>query len=292
MQVRRRELVFVYAEQYRGAGSTVMRGRQLSELSARHLGRRVRYAPLGSRIARSDVFLTKGAARAMTMPILEELRNLGNRLFVDVVDEEPPNYVDGYVDALVAASYSSLLRLSRDFPRLPVGLVNHHVDPRVPLRAPESLPDRFAVGYLGESVNALIPDEVSDRVEVVHIDTSSSEGTDWIGRLGDFTMHYAVRNTRDLDHDKPFLKGFTAAWSGANILIQRSQVEAGYWLGADYPFLVDGDDPASISAALDAAAGAFGAPLWHDALRRMLEIRERIRPERIANEVAALLALP
>ncbi len=158
---------------------------------------------------------------------------------------------------------------------------------------PDSLPRRFAVGYFGETVNALIPAVVADRIDLVHIDTSTSRDDAWIARLGgEFTMHYAVRNTRDLDHDKPFLKGFTAAWSGANIMTQRSQVEPGYWLGTDYPFLVDGDDPVSIAATFDMAAGAFGGPVWDDALQRMLEIRERIRPKRIANEVAALLALP
>lgn len=291
MLSRPRQLVFVFAEAYRGAGSTVMRGEQLARICARHLDRRVRYAALGSRLSNCDVFLTKGATKAMTMPILEELRRRGNRLFVDIVDEAPPSFVDGYVDGLVAASFSSLLRLSLDHPGLPVGLVNHHVDPRVRLRTPASLPDRFTIGYFGETVNALIPPDIADRIEVVHIDTSTSSDDSWLARLGDFTMHYAVRNTRDLDRDKPFLKGFTAARSGANIVIQRSEREAHHWLGSDYPFLAEDSTPGAIARALDTAAGAFGGPVWAMALDRMSDIRQRVAPVRIAHEVAALVAL-
>src|SRR5689334_5278684 len=123
-------LVFVYAEQFRGSGSTVMRGFQLAGLAREGMrARSVRVAPLGSKIRNSSVFLTKGALKVASPVQLETLARAGNRLLFDPVDEAPPPTTARYADVLVASSFTAFDHFSRAFSGTRVALVNHHVDP-------------------------------------------------------------------------------------------------------------------------------------------------------------------
>jgi hypothetical protein len=271
----------------------MMRGEQLSQLAAQAMpGRSVRYVPLGTDIRDSMVFLTKGALKAMTMDILLQLKRAHNILFFDVVDEEPPPYTREYADVVVAPSFTAFLNHSRAYPGLEVKLVNHHVDPRLTLSAPVPPTDHLRVAYFGESINTVITPAITEVVDVVHIDTSRESGSDWIGRLPDYNLHYAMRATRELDHFKPFLKGFTAAHSDANIVIQSTEVEARYWLGDDYPFLLNGPvTEHTILDTLGAIRDGFGDANWHEGLLRMREIRERTSAARIGSELRHLFSV-
>jgi len=123
------------------------------------------------------------------------------------------------------------------------------------------------------------------------VDTSR-EDPSWLAFLPLYNFHYAVRSGRSLDLHKPFLKGFTAAHSGSNIMIQASDTEAVQWLGADYPYLVQGSaDADQISHTLELAASDFGTARWEQALARMEHIRRRTSIERIAVEAIRALLL-
>ena len=289
---RARPVHFVYAEQYRYSGSTVMRGEQLSRLAVAALpDRTVRYTALGTDIRNSVVFLTKGALKAMTMPLLERLKSNNNVLLFDLVDETPPPITQDYADVIVAASYSAFLEHSRLYPHIRVALVNHHVDPRVAGTGQTPPQDRLRAAYFGEQINTVLSPGIEEEVDVVHIDTSR-ESSAWIDRLGEYNLHYAVRATRELDHFKPFLKGFTAAHCGANILIQDSQAEALHWLGSDYPFLLRGQvTNDSVLASLAHLRDSFGGELWNEGLSRMRDVKDRTTPARIGAELRAAVAV-
>lgn len=285
---------FVYADQYRETGSTVMRGAQLSELARRHLQMRarIRYSSTSSTFRNSTLFLTKGALKVLGAEQLAALKQRGNRLLFDVVDEAPPPTTREFADALVAASITAYVEYSRLFPQVQVSLVNHHVNPRITsderLKHPRPS-SSLKSGYVGELVNAILTPAILERVEAVHVDTSR-EHYEWLERLPDFNLHYAVRNTRALDAHKPFLKGFTAAYCRANVLIQADYVEALHWLGPDYPYLLHGPPTEErIIAALDHVASSFGSAEWHDALEVMAGLRERVSANRIVRELAAIL---
>lgn len=297
MMRRRQRVHFVYADRLARSGSTVMRGEQLSSLAARSLGRSasVQYSSLKQVFTRSTLFLTKGALKELTPQRGEELRAAGNRLLFDVVDEVVPPAIEHLPDALIASSMTAFDALSRQYPQLEVLLVNHHVDPRVQALGIERGSQSFSAGYFGESINAVLPAAVRSRIDVVELDTSR-ENAPWFDRLRDHSLHYAVRNTRELDAYKPFLKGFTAAWCWSNVLIQDSQAEAIRWLGDDYPFLVhlsDDTDQAAVERtvleALDSARQEFGSPIWEEGLDRMAGIRDRTSEHRIAREIRAAL---
>lgn len=289
---RARPIHFVYAERFREAGSTVMRGSQLARIAREALGERadVSYSPLDAPFSRSTLFLTKGALKEATPELLTVLKERGNRLLFDVVDEVPPPTTNGFADLLVSASISAYVDHMRDFPRVDVALVNHHVDPRVEVIGGERPADRLRVGYFGELVNAVLTPTITEVVDPILVDTSRTDDG-WVSKLGDYNMHYAVRLTRAADHHKPFLKGFTAAHCHANILIQRSQAEAVNWLGDDYPFLLDGEpSEASIRSALERAQEAFLGPEWNDGLAIMEDVRERTSSARIGAELRRALA--
>lgn len=289
---RDRPLRFVVSTRWRNTGSTVMRGDQLAMIARQHhVAPRVdvvdEHAVLRSTGA--DLFLTKNALKALDRAALEKLGRR-NRLLFDVVDENPPVQTYDLADALVAASVQAFTELSLDYPTSRVVLVNHHVDPRIDALGIDPPRDRVRIGYFGESLNVELPASLTDDVELVAVDTSSQSSLGWLGRLRDKNVHYAVRRRGEADLHKPFLKGFVAAHVGAPVLIQRSEIEASYWLGPDYPFWVEDGSEAAILSAVDTVREAFGGPTWREALDRMAEIRHRTRPERIAAELAAAVA--
>jgi hypothetical protein len=176
---------------------------------------------------------------------------------------------------------------SRALPAREVVLVNHHTDPRIP--APPARRETFRIGYFGEPFNAMTTPPIAERVEVIPVSTLH-QTTAWFERLAEFPMHYAVRTRIAQDAVKPFLKGFTAAVSHANILAMRSDPEAVAWLGADYPYLVDSVEEHEVLTMIDRAASDFGTPAWRDALEVMAGIRARVAPTRIAAELRRALA--
>ncbi|GAA2058544.1 hypothetical protein GCM10009820_20690 [Leifsonia soli] len=268
-----------------------MRGEQLSLLASDALGRtaEVSYRPLTDDFRNATLFLTKGALKVATAERLQALRDAGNRMLFDVVDEAPPP-TTGFADALVAASITAFLDLQRDHPGIEVLLVNHHVDPRLDAAAAGDRPaDRLRAGYFGELVNAVLSPAIEEIVTPVLVDTSRQDPA-WLARVPEFNLHYAVRRFRAADLHKPFLKGFTAAHAGCNILIQRGQVEALHWLGDDYPYLIAGEpDDAAIVAELERLRDDFGSPAWQSGLETMRGVRERTSRQRIAAEVARAL---
>ncbi|TFD70099.1 hypothetical protein [Cryobacterium sp. Hb1] len=245
----------------------------------------MKYVELRTDMRNSIVFLTKGALKAMTMERLESLKKNRNVLLFDVVDELPPPITRDYADVLIAASHTAFSQHSLNFPHLPVRLVNHHVDPRVTALQVSPPADLLRTAYFGETINGIITPEIAKQVSVVPVDTSK-ESSSWITHLTGYNFHYAVRATRDLDHFKPFLKGFTAAHCNSNILIQASEEEPAHWLGTDYPFLLQGPPTeASILQAMEYARDTFGHPEWREGLARMGEVRERTSPARIGTEI-------
>ncbi|SKA93768.1 hypothetical protein SAMN06295879_1802 [Agreia bicolorata] len=287
-----RPLKFLYSDRFGKAGSTIMRGYQLSQIAtAEYAGaRRVSYSSISDFHRKADLFLTKGALKDLTPEALADLKRNGNRLYFDAVDELPPPTTSEFADALVASSVMAFTNHSRDYPAVPVTLVNHHVDPRLPATPVRSGEEPMRLGYFGEPLNAIFGGSLESHVDVVHVDTSDTS-TAWMKKLPGYTMHYAMRRNPGADNFKPFLKGFTAAHMNANILIQDTEREALEWLGEDYPFLHRGPiSEDSILAAIERAGRGVGSSDWRFGLRRMAEIRERTSPKRIGAELRRLFA--
>ena len=84
----------------------------------------------------------------------------------------------------------------------------HHVNRLIRPSVPPV--DRLRTGYFGELANTVRPAALGGLVELVGINTSRREES-WIARLPEFNAHWIIRQRRDIDGAKPFLKGFLAA---------------------------------------------------------------------------------
>lgn len=290
---RRRAVHFVYADRYRFAGSTIMRGEQLTVIAQQSLGerRRVSFSPSTADFRNSTLFLTKGALKELPAGRLAELKRNGNTLLFDVVDERPPPTTAEYADVLVAASITAFTDFALEFPTVQVALVNHHVDPRIADIPAVASPrgHRLRAAYFGELANAIFAPPITAEVTQVPIDTSRAS-SDWLLELPRFNFHYAMRQYGPADNHKPFLKGFTAAHCASNIMIQSSDSEAVHWLGADYPYLLSGAVTTdSIVDGLHRARESFGSTEWDSALAAMASVRARTTPARIGAELRRIL---
>jgi len=281
-------IVFVYEPSRKNSGSCVMRGEQLSQIISEALpDRDVSYSSLLHWRGRI-LFLTKGFMEKATVETLQRLKEQDNFLIADFVDAKPDKENGKHVDILAAASIAAYEHYAYAFPDIPAFHLTHHVDPRI--GAGNDARD-FMPGYFGETVNAMWTPQILQRITQVRVNTKERDDS-WLAHLRQFNFHYAVRQTRDIDGFKPFLKGFTAARCNAPILTQKAVGDAVYYLGEDYPYYVPLDpSEAEILAVLDNAGSQFGGPVWSDALDRMSHLAERTNRQAVISEFKAMLAL-
>jgi hypothetical protein len=289
-----RNLCFVFATELRNLGSTVMRGAELSEIARSFLTEfSVHLRSSDADLSNSILFLTKGVLKTSSVEQFEQWRRRGNVLLVDLVDEDCPEALVELADVVVAASVTALREQSIRYPHKRVELINHHVSPRIVNHPGLADPFRSAsprIAYFGETGNTFMPRGVKKRVDVIPIDTGRAEYA-WVDRLMDYNIHYAVRRRRRGDLHKPFLKGFVAAYAGANIIIQSSDCEAVHWLGEDYPYLIDGEaSRRGVLAMIDQVCDDHGSGDWFRGLARMEELRAAVSFQRIARELSDVLS--
>ena len=121
------------------------------------------------------------------------------------------------VDALMASSLCGYRDLLLTFQDTPIFHVTHHVDTRLPPPI-LSVQNQFSTGYFGELVNT-IQDEAINTYVYFHSINTQKQSKEWLKLINRYCFHYAIRNTRDIDGSKPFLKGFSAAQVNANMMI-------------------------------------------------------------------------
>ncbi len=284
----KRRIAFLVDETYATSGSTLMRGHQLADIVRSHLGEHYD-VEVGTDLDVRDaiVVLTKGRLQRISAYEMQRVARAAAATIADFVDDPVrPNLLE-FLDVLWASSIGALNASLATRPLIATDLVTHHVDPRIPRCAPAA---RFAAGYFGEPTNAVLTEEIARSVTVVPVDTKAERSGDgWIAELGEFSLHYAVRPTLPPKIHKPFLKGFVAARSGANIMIDRSDGDALAYLGEDYPYLLPDNTPATILAGVEFARQSFGSPTWRDGLEVMRHVETLCTPERVAHEVSRSL---
>lgn len=292
---QRKNIVFLYSEKYANSGSTVMRGEQLSGLIKEHFAgtRDVSYTSNGAEIKNSILFLTKGYIKDSSISDLEKLKKAGNILLCDFVDDIPDKEKINIVDALIASSISGYKHYMTNIAHIPSFHITHHVDPRVLHKVMGTRREfsRCEIGYFGELVNTQNTENISQLVQFHNVDTSKQDAS-WIDQIADYNCHYAVRQRRGIDGFKPFLKGFTAAATGSNIIIQANEGDAAYYLGSDYPYLVS-DTPSEeeIISTIQKAKESYKTKEWDYALDIMRDIQNRSSMSHIRSEFDQLIKI-
>jgi hypothetical protein len=280
-------VVFLVGEEWRFYGSSILRGEQLCRLCHTYLHAtpaRFRVALDPSDISDAFVFVCKQFLLNATVDVMRGLKHRDNLVYADYLDAKiDPAYVP-FLDGFVSSSRGQHAFLCAAYPDKRVVHVTHHVDLRIPSLDMAHRP--FRCGYFGDPGNALFRGEVGGRV--AFITTSAVASHAWIGRLRDYSCHYAVRSAQWWDGHKPFTKGFVAAHVGAVVLVGKDDAEAIRHLGEDYPFVCDTGHPASIVAALDWMREDWRSARWAQAVSAMRALKARIAPRLIARELETL----
>lgn len=287
-------IVFLYVKQFANSGSTIMRGEQLCNIITQHVkeSREVNYST-STEISNSIIFLTKGFLKVVIADSLRELKSKGNILLADFVDEPPNEKLIEDIDALIASSITAYKYYKIKWPNKESFHITHHVDPRIAPIFNKHIGKingkGLITGYFGELVNTKRSDEIKQHVDFISVDTSKVS-TEWMLKLPEYNCHYAVRQKRGIDGYKPFLKGFVAAYCNANIIIQKTEGDASFYLGSDYPFLVNqGAEELEILEMLRYIEDAYGGSEWQYGLDVMREIKDRSSNEFVTREFMQML---
>jgi hypothetical protein len=291
-RARRRRLLFAFAPPADAWPSAYLRGHQVMRLIQELRPDVACHAVSLSALTQSrgeHVVLTKSALSEMTAETVMRLRALRHYLIADPVDLPLDDSVAEAADFLLASSISQQRFLRARCPALPVCLVTHHVDLRMPAVRVRAGTDRARFGYFGNENHCLHGDDIADLVTVV----SATHPTDqaWMARLGEFNAHYALRVETAPDIFKPFLKGFVAAHCGVPIVVGADDEEARHYLGADYPFVVDDLSLAAVRARLTEFADAFGTPSWRSAQAAMRDVAARSDRRNVERELGQFLSV-
>lgn len=285
----RRKVWVLYGAQRVQSGSTLLRGQQLIEVLQTVVDETIDllYSSFDE-IQNAIVILTKSYVAQHGVERVASLRARGNFVLLDLVDAQPSTAIVDAVDGLIASSIRAYRSYRILWPGKPTYHITHHVDLRL-----NGLRQEFEtarIGYFGERLNTLITDQIARSVDFTPIDTSRPS-TDWIDTLSRYNTHYAIRQSRNIDAHKPFLKGFVAAHYRANIIIQRNAGDASLYLGTDYPYLVsDIASEEEILTMVKHVRDSFGSPEWAYGLEVMKEVRARSSLDTVRRELAFMMA--
>jgi hypothetical protein len=284
---RPRRVCFVFAERFKTSGSTILRGQQLADLLRERFSEEFEVSYTSELDVREAiVILTKGALATVQPEDLSNLKRNNVALVADYVDDAPAPPIVEMMDLLLTASIRGLIEAASRFNNMRAEYLPHHVDRRINPSIAQS--DVFAVGYFGEPKNVVRYETIESLVDFVHVDTRSS-APNWMDKLSAYNLHYAVRPQPRENGPKPFLKGFTAAHCGANILVAADEDDAGYYLGEDYPYLVRSRSEPEIVAMLRLAKETFRAKEWHFAQEAMARLRNLSSASHVAQELRRIL---
>ena len=287
---RIKRIVFVYAAHAKHVASTKMRVFQLHELACSNCSETCEFQLAEENdimsIRNSSLVLSKGVLKRVNPSALATLKRNNNLILADYVDDHFRLNLNPFIDIYIAASIRQLLHIRKIYPEKGCHLITHHADPR--LSKCHANADDLRIGYFGELVNTKHTEELGHAIKFVSVDTKSS-GNEWLNAIGDYNMHYAIRHSRNIDGFKPFLKGFTAAKTCANIITTIDEGDARFYLGSDYPYFAKSRSLSDVSAAIEHAEQTVGAVEWYEALEVMRSIRDRCSPRQIGMEIDQLV---
>jgi len=229
------------------------------------------------------------ALRSLGRDRLMALRENSAGLCMDHIDSVPHPEDLGVYHVHILASHAGCRRVKARLAKngvssSTVAHVTHHADLRI--RQTSLTKDRpFQIGYLGNPKNMVAPPDAS-QVSLLSYD-NQQEFEAALGEFGRCPLHYAVRTkSHSPNASKPFTKGFTAAAMGANIIVDRNTDDAEFYLGPDYPFLLNSSQPEDIAAGLEHAKDVYESAEWDRGLEAIEHVWHLSNPKFVAAELS------
>lgn len=227
------------------------------------------------------VWLSAGAAGAVSAPTLAWLRERNRAVVADWVTDMPHGAGLGLVDGHVFASLAAYRAARRHLPKARLGLVAACPDER--LRDGPRAPS----GPLSAVWRGPLSREVRHDPRIAALDAEADPAAP-DPRLAAYNCHVAVGNAPG--PLAPLLDVFEAAAVGAVAIVERSRDDAVDYLGRDYPYLAEDSTAEAGLAILDHAARSFDRGDWHRARERMANVADRSSPGTVASDLARILS--
>ena len=233
------------------------------------------------------VILNKSFLAAAAPQQVRRLRARGNAVLADFVDLRPRASLCRVVDGFLASSYAQERFLRAAHADKPTFRVLHHADPRIEAGCADEAGAR--VGYFGHVANGRYVKRLAAEGLCDRFFAGQPEDTQWMSRLSDYGVHYAIRARRLFEGFKPFTKGAVAARCGAVVLVGRDE-ESVANLGPDYPFFAASTAYRDVRAAIVRMRESHGGSDWRAAQEAMRRLERECSPERIAQGLSEALA--
>ncbi|TPE48408.1 hypothetical protein [Amaricoccus solimangrovi] len=281
-------VAFLYAERYANSASTILRGKQLSEMVAARYPDAIDMAYTSDIDALRDrvVIVTKGALDTHSAEALEALRRRNRAVIGSWDDRLPSADKIAATDAAMGVSNRQTHDFARLFPAIRAYHVTHHVNSEIPFSTPPG--DRPRTAYFGFRANTVLSESLRNMIDMIPLETARVDMS-WIALLPHYNCHWIVRRSKAHDGWKPFLKGFTAARAGAVVVVGRDDEDALQYLGDDYPFYVGGTRIPQLEYDMARVASAFGGPDWALARDIMAQVADRSSDAQVCAEFRAMV---
>ena len=243
------------------------------------------------------VIFHKSAAINLDADTRAALKAVAAGICVDHLDFVVEPFETGFVDVNITASRAGEVDMRRNIsglrpgPETQVRHLRHHADPRLGAKTAGAL-DHMVPGYFGAAVHVTAANAFPTDMLLPDYDPKDVVG--FLGTLPSSNLHFCVRDPSvglrfGVQSTKPFTKGFNAAAVGANVLVNRQVHDAEYYLGSDYPFLVDGFASDDVAEGLEKARAAFGTATWQRGLDRMAGMLSQVSAPSVAKEFAEIV---
>lgn len=290
-----RQVTFLWNPMRGIPGSTELRVRQTARRLAFFYGDGFvstcsSLSPETKRIRDSVVVLHKG--HGLPARAVKRLKYQGNVVATDYVDGPHDRRLDNEVDGFICSSATEFLWLQdRTHKSQIVALVPHSADDVFSKFRGRSRGLNFRVGYFGTIRQGLFVDELNRlgildlaKSRQVHRRDDFGLAPEWIQEVLQVPVAYIARPSNQLFEGrfKPFTKGFQAAVLGQIVIGARYDYENRFWLGDEYPFLVEDETAKSAVSTIELCRLAWGSSKLDAALARMQYLVEMSCPVRNA----------
>lgn len=309
-----RKIVFAYRPRQKSMGGKIMRVDQLMDILARELPedryvlekasvpkakQTEAFAAFQKACAGAVVIFHKSAVVNLDAETRAKLKAVAAGICIDHLDFVVQPLERGFVDIHISASRVGEAEMRRNLiglnpgPNTLVRHLRHHADPRLGAEQVNGL-GALVPGYFGAAIH--LEDASALPTDAIVPDYNPKETGEFMKSLAASNFHLCVRDPSvgprfGVTSTKPFTKGFNAAAVGANILVNRQVHDAEYYLGSDYPFMIDGFSADDISSGMETARAAFGGKIWRDGLDRMRAMSAQVAPAAIAKEFRDIVDL-
>ena len=305
---QKRKIVFLHRAAHQKSGSKLMRCDQLCALAKRTLGDRFEFEvvcfPGRGRDRKQGltieslrgavVILLKRVHAVLERDKLEMLKDCADKIMLDYVDAEVDATAIQLADFHIATSKPAADKLKSDILKIDeearpkIVVLTHHSDPRIRYRN-RGNDDTLSACYLGLPKNTVLPPEIETELLVPSL-AGEQEFVSALKYTEYCNLHYCIRpKSARWRNNKPFTKGFNAAAAGANVLVDRQNKEAEYFLGKDYPFFIAEPTKEQILEGYKLVKESVGTSDWKFALDTMDELRHRSSPVTVVNELGQIL---